>query len=153
MTIVLFDCNSLFPLESQITDLNGGVGTLKHSYGSIIKSLMMLQGRRLKKKAKAKQEKTSFLTTISTMDMKVAPQNSCLVMEDKYAMELFLNPVTREDTFKQLFDEVDELNGKTEQLRTKCFDQRGNFMKEKFDKVRLKIERKEFNEYRLWVSV
>lgn len=51
----------------QITELNAGVGTLKHSYDSIIKSLVMLSGRRQKK---TKQEKASFLTTVSTMDVK-----------------------------------------------------------------------------------
>ena len=90
---------------------------LKHSYGSIIKSLVAMQNRRAKKKA-AKEAaaaqaeggagggKMTFLTTLSTMDQKDLPTKSCLELADKYEIDRFINPVTRDDTFKLLFEEV-----------------------------------------------
>ncbi len=96
---------------------------LKHSYGSIIKSLVAMQNRRSKKKA-AKEAaaaaaaggeaksgrggecKPTFLTTVSTMDACKLASPSCLVMKDKYDIERFVNPLTREETFQLLFDEV-----------------------------------------------
>ena len=105
---------------------------LKHSYGSIIKSLVGMQNRRSKKKAAkeaaaAKETaeestdsgaggggctgrgdgKVTFLTTLSTMDTcQGLPTKSCLELKDKYDIDRFVNPLTREETFKALFDEV-----------------------------------------------
>ena len=88
---------------------------LKHSYGSIIKSLVAMQNRRSKKKAAkeaaaAKEAeghgKMTFLTTLSTMDQKDMPTKSCLELTDKYDIDRFINPVSREETFPLLFEEV-----------------------------------------------
>ena len=86
---------------------------LKHSYGSIIKSLVAMQTRRAKKKAAKEagaQPKTdgkmTFLTTLSSIDPNDLRTKSCLEAADKYEIERFLNPVTREETFNMLFDEV-----------------------------------------------
>ena len=72
---------------------------LKHSYGSIIKSLVGMQNRRSKKKA-AKEAvaaqaengngagaKVTFLTTLSTLDQKDLPTKSCLELADKVLNE------------------------------------------------------------------
>lgn len=113
--------------------------------------------------------KMNFLTTISALDPK-SMKESILVSTDKYAMDNFLNPLTREQTFQQLFAEVswlrwlayhiktncfyqvDDLNKKTEKLRT-FFDQRGNFLRDKYDAADYHVDRAVFNELKLWVSV
>ena len=82
---------------------------LKHSYGSIIKSLVAMQTRRAKKKAAkeaATDGKVTFLTTLSTIDPNALRTKSCLEATDKYEIERFLNPITREETFNMLFEEV-----------------------------------------------
>lgn len=133
--------------------------------------------------AKQNENKMNFLTTMSTMDTNAMPVKTCMVLTDKYNMDHFINPVTREETFQQLFDEVcfekkkslvlcpffsshtpfskqfsllilfskvDDLNKKTERLRT-FFDHRGNFLRDKYDESDYRIDRKQFNEYKAWV--
>ena len=56
--------------------------------------------------AKQNENKMNFLTTMSTMDTNAMPVKTCMVLTDKYNMDHFINPVTREETFQQLFDEV-----------------------------------------------
>lgn len=85
------------------------------------------------------------------VDSDAVPVKSCLNTADKYNMDLFINPVTRDETFQMLFDEVEELNKKTEKLRV-FFDQRGNFCRDKYEESNYRIDRKLFNEYRAWVS-
>lgn len=73
--------------------------------------LMTLQNRRARKKdAKTippmVNGKITFLTTLSTCDPKVLRTKSCLEASDKYDIENFLNPGTRDVTFQLLFDEV-----------------------------------------------
>ena len=143
---------------------------LKHSYGSIIKSLVAMQNRRSKKKA-AKEAaeaeaaaatagagtgdgKMTFLTTLSTMDCKNLPTKSCLELKDKYDIDRFLNPVSRDETFKALFDEIDDLNQRTEPLRANFYDAKGNFLRDKYDaQAEVKVNRTLFNEYKVWVSL
>ena len=72
-----------------------------------------MQTRRAKKKA-AKEAgaqpktdgKVTFLTTLSSIDPNDLRTKSCLEAADKYEIDRFLNPVTREETFNMLFDEV-----------------------------------------------
>lgn len=53
------------------------------------------------------QQQINFMTTRSEVSVKTAAQmEDCLESIDKYDMERFINPVTREDTFKMLFEEV-----------------------------------------------
>lgn len=93
---------------------------LKQSYGSIINSLIKLQGRRRsenpeKKEEEAKADKPSADTAATTTaegndgEGMVMPQTSCIVNKDKYDMDLFVNPQTRDDTFQLLFAEVSVL--------------------------------------------
>lgn len=93
---------------------------LKHSYASIIKSLVAIQTRRGKKKSAkevpASQRKqvadavgggkVTFLTTLSTCNPNELRTKSVLENTDKYDIENFLNPGTRDETFQMLFDEV-----------------------------------------------
>lgn len=97
----------------QITELNTGATTLKYSYGSIVTSLVHLHNKRMKAKLPKDQKKLphqqqiNFMTTRSEVSVKTAAQmEDCLESIDKYDMERFINPVTREDTFKMLFEEV-----------------------------------------------
>lgn len=135
---------------------------LKHSYGSIIKSLVAMQdGRRAKKKAAAAQAaaqrptgdgKVTFLTTLSTCDPADLRTKSCLEAADKYDIERFLNPSTREETFQMLFDEVDELNKRFEKVRV-FYDARGRFLRDKYEEQEeSKLDRIQFNEYKLWIK-
>lgn len=79
---------------------------------SLPDQLMMLQNRRAKKRKDAKtvpnkvDGKVTFLTTLSTCDPKELRTKSCLEASDKYDIENFLNPGTRDLTFQMLFDEV-----------------------------------------------
>lgn len=106
--------SSIYPIH-QINELNSGVQMLKHSYASIIKSLVAIQTRRGKKKsakevqkkvADATGGKVTFLTTLSTCNPNELRTKSCLENTDKYDLENFLNPGTRDETFQMLFDEV-----------------------------------------------
>lgn len=154
----------------QINDLNAGVQTLKHSYGSIIKSLVHMHNRRMKKKkAEAKPSSNgkdgkeepkeaqpiTLMTTLSEISKQQARQmemeNSCLSQVDKYDVERFINPVTREDTFKALFAECAQLSDQTVTLRTKFFDAKANFLPDEYRRhPALHLTRKRFNHYRLW---
>ncbi|KAJ6217166.1 hypothetical protein RDWZM_008323 [Blomia tropicalis] len=146
-------------LNDEITELNSGVQMLKHSYGSIIKSLVAMQNRRSKKKAareaqqKVGEEKVNFLTTLSTCDPAELKTKSCLEMADKYDIERFINPTTREETFNELFEEIEDLNKKTEKLRSNFYDARGHFQRDKYEgQSEVKLNRAEFNEFHLWTK-
>lgn len=82
-----------------------------------------MQNKRLLKKKIAKQQqhhhqqmtttlgdvkKINFLTTLSTMDPKQKEEmsESSSSNNDKFNIENFLNPITRENTFQMLFNEV-----------------------------------------------
>lgn len=143
--------------NDEITELNSGVQMLKHSYGSIIKSLVAMQNRRSKKKAaretaqKAAEGKVNFLTTLSTCNTSELKSPSCLEATDKYDMDRFLNPVTREETFNSLFEEVEYLNKHVDKLRSTCYDARGHFLRDKYEaQADLKIDRTHFNEILIW---
>ena len=130
---------------------------LKHSYGSIVKSLVAMQNRRSTKKdnkvAAAEGKPVNFLTTISTADPNALKTKSCLENTDKYGIERFLNPITREETFNELFAEVETINEQTEALRANFYDDRGQFLRAKYDsQSEVKLDRAKFNEYKLWVS-
>lgn len=79
---------------------------------SIFNQLMVLQSRRAKKRKDVKtipnkvDGKVTFLTTLSTCDPKELRTKSCLEASDKYDIENFLNPGTRDLTFQMLFDEA-----------------------------------------------
>lgn len=126
------------------------------SYGSIIKSLVGMYTKRNKKGEPVKPPptvdgKVNFLTPLT--DDEVVAERSCLEWSDKYDMERFINPTTREEAFQALFSEVETLNKKTDKLRTKFFDKRGYFLKEKYDdQSEVKVTRKQLNQYWLWVS-
>ncbi|OTF82231.1 hypothetical protein BLA29_003376 [Euroglyphus maynei] len=155
-------------LNDEINELNSGINTLKHSYGSIIKSLIAMQNKRLMKKKFAKQQqqqqqiddvkKINFLTTLSTMDSAQKEEITQTTTEssssnnNKYNMENFLNPMTRESTFQMLFNEVDDLNKRTEHLRTNFYDRRGNFLRTKYEQSDYHLDRKKFNHLKLWTK-
>lgn len=118
----------------------------------------MQDTRRAKKKAakEAAQRpadgKVTFLTTLSTCDPNELRTKSCLEAADKYDIERFLNPLTREETFQQLFDEVDDLNKSFEKIRT-FYDARGRFQRDKYEEQEeIKLDRIQFNEYKLWIK-
>ena len=128
---------------------------LQTSYGSIIKSLVAMYTKRTKKgevkPPPTVDGKVNFLTFPN--DENVPDEPSCLEWADKYDMERFINPATREAAFKALFAEVNKLNKKTEKLRTKFYDKKGYFLKEKYEaQNELKVSRKQLNEWWLWVS-
>ena len=132
---------------------------LKHSYGSIVKSLVAMQNRRPKKKTINDQKMTAdgkpinFLTTLSTIDPNELKTKSCLETTEKYDIERFLNPITREETFNELFKEVELVNKLTEKFRSNFFDARGNFLRAKYDaQSEIKMDRAQYNEYIQWVS-
>ena len=87
---------------------------LNRSIESIIKTLEGMQSRRAKEKATKETAaapiktdgKMPFPTTLSTIDPKDLHTKSCVEVADKYDIERFLNPVTREETFDMLFEEV-----------------------------------------------
>ena len=144
--------------------MNSSVQTLRHSYGSIIKSLVQIHNRRAKKKKAATHEtygsgfnkdsvqKVNFLTTIDDISPdQAAEMQSCLENADKYDMERFINPVTREDTFKKLFAECEKLNTETQPWRTAFFDAAGNFLSDKFrSQSECTLDRTRFNRLKLW---
>ena len=117
-----------------------------------------MQNRRSKKKAaretaqKAAEGKVNFLTTLSTCNTSELKSPSCLEATDKYDMDRFLNPVTREETFNSLFEEVEYLNKHVDKLRSTCYDARGHFLRDKYEaQADLKIDRTHFNEILIWV--
>ena len=134
---------------------------LRLSYGSIIQSLVALYAHREKKDKQQQEEETviipakkvNFLTTIHNVnESEMLLKATCLQSANKYDMERFINPITREETFNMLFDEVKLLNGKTEKLRNRFFDSRGFFLREKYDQQEeITVHRKQLNEYWLWV--
>ena len=71
-----------------------------------------MHNHRMKKKGPKDQKKppkqpVNFMTTRSEVSAKTAAQmKDCLEEVDKYDMERFISPVTRDETFKMLFDEV-----------------------------------------------
>lgn len=76
-----------------------------------------MHNRRLTKNKVAKNQKRTpqqinFMTTRSEVSAKTAEQmEECLEGGvDKYDIERFINPVTRDKTFKMLFDEVFSTN-------------------------------------------
>ena len=138
--------------------MNQSVQMLHMSYGSIIKSLVAMYTKRNKKgQAKAPPTvdgKANFLTPVSGNAENVPEEKSCMEWEDKYDMERFISPSTREEAFQSLFAEVDSLNKRTEKLRTKFYDKKGYFLKEKYDaQSEVKVSRKQLNEYWTWVSI
>ena len=139
--------------------MNAGVQTLHLSYGSIIKSLVAMYTKRSKKGEPAKPPptvdgKVNFLTPLTSADGEVTEERSCLACADKYDIERFINPTTREEAFQELFAEVETVNKKTEKLRTKFYDKKGYFLKEKYDaQSEVKVTRNQLNHYWLWVSV
>lgn len=78
--------------------------------------MMMLQNRRAKRRKDTKaippmvDGKITFLTTLSQCDPKQLRTKSCLEASDKYDIENFLNPGTRDLTFQLLFEEVSVLS-------------------------------------------
>ncbi|KAI2810610.1 hypothetical protein BLOT_001773 [Blomia tropicalis] len=168
-TIATSEFESLY---DEIYDLNTASQTLRHSYGSIIKSLVHMHNRRMKKKgdktnreqqsnkvsSPEKTTKINFMTTLSEIGAQqlkqLKPTESSLKHVDKYDLERFINPVTREETFKMLFDEIDQLNEKTNTFRNKFFDSRGNFMRDAYNCQQPgdKLDRKHFNQLKLWTK-
>lgn len=94
-------------LNDEINELNSGIQTLKYSYGSIIKSLMMMQSRKAKKKMlqamKMKQKGMADDEVKHQMDDDDGKKTD---NGDKFNMDNFLNAATREETFQLLFKEV-----------------------------------------------
>lgn len=123
--------------------LNSGVNTLKHSYGSIIQSLMMMNNRRVKKrfleqqkqieleqqqqqqqKGKGKnfldnEDRNSRDCSPFCNDIDISKQNDRNIdLErsssrsnqdeklERFSIEAFLDPNTRDETFQLLFNEV-----------------------------------------------
>ena len=65
--------------------------------------------KKLAKQAKDNQPpaKVNFMTTVSDITPKQAEALEVKLEEvDKFDLERFTNPITREETFKLLFDEV-----------------------------------------------
>jgi len=94
--------------------------------------------------------KVNFLTSLSEVSKSQLP-DTCLVSEDKYDLSLFVNPVTRRQTFQLLFDEVGTLNAKTEKLRAGFYDVKGCFLRDKYEaQDEIRVQRKQLNEYCLW---
>ncbi|KAJ6216513.1 hypothetical protein RDWZM_007670 [Blomia tropicalis] len=144
-------------MYDELNELNSGMKTLKHSYGSIIKSLCAIQNRRTKKKIQREMQKRegklSFLATLSTCDVADLKSRSCLEQSEKYDIERFINPMTREETFNALFDEIEEVRKCTEHLRINFFDPRGRFLRDKYDEQEeYRLNRSKFNEIRLWIK-
>ena len=98
----------------------------------------------------------TLMTTLSEISKQQAKHmemdESCLSSHvDKYDMERFINPVTREKTFKQLFDECDLLNEQSKTLRTMFFDAKANFLPDEYQRQpQNQITRKRFNQFKLW---
>ncbi|KAJ6224979.1 hypothetical protein RDWZM_003524 [Blomia tropicalis] len=145
--------------NDEITDLNAGIQTLHLSYGSIIKSLVAGYNRRSKKKGAIPPtaKEVNLLTTIDQIDPQqmevIRAKATCLEYADKYDLERFINPVTRDTTFAMLFQECDMLNKKTAKLREQFYNAHGGFLREKYDSQNeVKVTRKHLNEYWIWVN-
>ncbi|KAI2802978.1 hypothetical protein BLOT_007101 [Blomia tropicalis] len=153
------ECHEFEGLFDELNDLMQSVQTLRSSYGSILKSLVnQMNSRREKKKARKKDtsdkaKDINFMTTKSELNAgetkKLENESANL---DRYDMERFTNPVSRDDAFNTLFTECDDLTRRTEVFRTEFFDERTNFLVEKYDAQNKadKMDRKRFNHYKLW---
>ena len=102
-------------------------------------------------------KEVNLLTTIDQIDPQqmevIRAKATCLEYADKYDLERFINPVTRDTTFAMLFQECDMLNKKTAKLREQFYNAHGGFLREKYDSQNeVKVTRKHLNEYWIWVN-
>jgi len=75
----------------------------------------------------------NLLTPLTNIPPEQAAQmRECVQRAEKYDLERFINPTTREETFRLLFTECDKLWHDTEHLRTVFFDSHGNFLSHKY---------------------
>lgn len=96
-------------LNDEINELNSGIQTLKYSYGSIIKSLMMMQSRKAKKKMlQAMKMKQKGLNDDEARHQIDDDEGKRTDNGDKLNMDNFLNAATRDETFQLLFKEVNQ---------------------------------------------
>ena len=84
----------------------------------------------------------SYLST----DMVVVTKDS------PFIMERFLNPITRDETFSQLFNEVDTLNKSLSKLK-EFFDNYGDFMIQEYENSNYRISRNTFDMVQQKVSL
>lgn len=157
------DCKEYEDFNDEIVELNSAIQTLRISYGSVIKSLITENTRRTKKKCATlnMKKEVNFLTQMSEIDSseKVALLTKATELEnasssEKFTLERFINPITRENTFQMLFEEVESLNRQTETFREQFFDSRGMFLKEQYDSQNeIVMKRKKLNELWKWVSL
>ena len=143
-------------------EMNASLAMLRSSYGSIITSLVAMYTKRGKRGQKAQlpptvDGKANLLTPINPNadadgGLQEEEQGSILKNADKYNIENFINPATRQAAFDGLFAEVELLNRKTEKFRTAFFDKKGYFLQEKYDgQKEMKLSRKKLNHFWLWV--
>ena len=129
MTILLIDYNCF-----QLTDLNTSINTLRHSYGSIIRSLINMQHRR------TKTALSPVTTNPEDVDLQ-APDGGTTgpipTIEDicervtvdyntKYNLDRFLDSGSRNEMFQELFREVNEINAAMVRFKT-FFNNEGYF--------------------------
>ena len=123
----------------QLTDLNTSINTLRHSYGSIIRSLANLQNRRAKK-AQYQAHPLAPVPVIAADEDQQAPDGSgslTTTIEDiceritvdyaeRYNLDRFLDSTSRDGVFGELFREVNEINTALAPFKT-FFDGEGYF--------------------------
>ena len=141
--------------------MNSGLMMLRSSYGSIITSLVAMYTKRGKRGQKAQlpptvDGKANLLTPINAAAGADGLQEEASILNDadKYNIDNFINPATRQASFDALFAEVELLNRKTEKFRTAFFDKKGYFLLEKYEAQKeMKLSRKKLNHFWLWVSI
>lgn len=140
--------------------MNSSLQMLRSSYGSIITSLVAMYTKRGKRGHQAQlpptvDGKANLLTPVNAAaGADVQAENSILDDADKYNIENFINPATRETAFNALFAEVELLNRKTDKFRSAFFDKKGYFLLEKYEAQKeVKLSRKKLNHFWLWVLV
>ncbi|XP_017493227.1 PREDICTED: glutamic acid-rich protein-like, partial [Rhagoletis zephyria] len=144
--------------NDEVEEMNSGLMMLRSSYGSIITSLVAMYTKRGKRGQKAQlpptvDGKANLLTPINAAAGADGLQEEASILNDadKYNIDNFINPATRQASFDALFAEVELLNRKTEKFRTAFFDKKGYFLLEKYEAQKeMKLSRKKLNHFWLW---
>jgi len=117
-----------------LSDLNTSISTLRHSYGSIIRSLVNLQHRRTKtalppvttNPGDAEVQAPDGGTTGPAPTIEDICERVSVDYNTKYNLDRFLDSGSRQNVFQELFREVNEINVAMAHFKT-FFNSEGYF--------------------------
>lgn len=142
---IIQDTELLELLYDELVELLGNMNTVRNSYHDIVKSLISLQ-----KKPRRRSRQQLLPETQSQLLNESIYKSNFDQPQEQFTIERFMDPQTRNESFQELFQKVDNLKEEMQNFRS-MFNIDGNLIIEKY-KNRNLITYGQFNKWRIEIK-